>query len=264
MIVALPRRRRRMITAPANSNTAPRQPAAPGPARARAQRARSGRRQPGNSRAPMALRARGLKSSTHREVAPPIPASFSLGTNSFMLPATRKTTARIPAPIHRARFSLRFIGSPWSAIGDSRYPDIQAVLTSPRQFRPTQGSYDRQGHIHRPRRRNPGSTEVRVHFLRRYHRSSIPAAGRVAAWPQSAAPAHTCHTTTSATSTHTAPASLGQKRASTLPLPPGDAARLSARHRRGDRPDRPRWSRRRGRLGGQGGSGAARLGGHPA
>ena len=33
----------------------------------------------------MALRAPGLKSSTHLEAAPPIPASFSLGTNSLVL-----------------------------------------------------------------------------------------------------------------------------------------------------------------------------------
>ena len=59
-----------------------------------------------NSRAPMALRAPGLKSSTHLEAAPPIPASFSLGTNSLVLLATRKATARIPVTIHRARFSF--------------------------------------------------------------------------------------------------------------------------------------------------------------
>ena len=62
-----------------------------------------------NSRAPMALRVPGLKSSTHLEAAPPIPASFSLGTNTLVLLATRKTTARIPATIHRARFSFHFM-----------------------------------------------------------------------------------------------------------------------------------------------------------
>src|SRR6266566_4295400 len=109
MIVALSPRRKRMITAPANSNTAPvaasgtrtgAMPSAAGTIRPAAAR---------NSRAPMALRAPGLKSSTHLEAAPPIPTSFSLGTNTLVLLATRKTTARIPATIHRARFSFRFM-----------------------------------------------------------------------------------------------------------------------------------------------------------
>src|SRR6185312_5630366 len=109
MIVALSPRRRRTITAPVNSNTAPvaasgtrtgAMPSAAGTIRPTAAR---------NSRAPMALRAPGLKSSTHLEAAPPIPANFSLGTNSLVLLLTRKTTARIPATIHRARFSLRFM-----------------------------------------------------------------------------------------------------------------------------------------------------------
>ncbi len=55
----------------------------------------------------MALRAPGLKSSTHL-VAAPMPAIFSLGTNSLAL-LSRKTTASSPATIHRARFSVRFM-----------------------------------------------------------------------------------------------------------------------------------------------------------
>src|SRR6266576_2569979 len=143
MIVALSPRRRRMITAPVNSNTAPvaasgtrtgAMPSAAGTIRPAAAR---------NSRAPMALRAPGLKSSTHLEAAPPIPASFSLGTNSLVLLATRKTTARIPATIHRARFSLRFMrislkgyrrfplpGYPGSA-GTNRVPDALPTNAAP-------------------------------------------------------------------------------------------------------------------------------------
>ena len=41
--------------------------------------------------------------------ATPIPASFSLGTNTLVLLLTRKTTARIAATIHRARLSFRFM-----------------------------------------------------------------------------------------------------------------------------------------------------------
>src|SRR6266536_3564742 len=67
MIVALSPRRRRMITAPANSNTAPvaasgtrtgAMPTAAGTIRPTAAR---------NSRAPMALRAPGLKSSASKD-----------------------------------------------------------------------------------------------------------------------------------------------------------------------------------------------------
>ena len=43
-----------------------------------------------------------------------------LGTNSFVLLATRKATARIPATIHRARFSLRFMRI--SLTGYRRFP----------------------------------------------------------------------------------------------------------------------------------------------
>src|SRR5262249_21294193 len=143
MIVALSPRRRRMITAPANSNTAPvaasgtrigAMPSAAGTIRPTAAR---------SSRAPMALRAPGLKSSTHLEAAPPIPANFSLGTNSLVLLLTRKTTARIPATIHRARFSLRLMrislkgyrrfplpGHPGSA-GTNRVPDALPTDVTP-------------------------------------------------------------------------------------------------------------------------------------
>jgi hypothetical protein len=55
----------------------------------------------------MALRAPGLKFSTHL-VAAPMPAILSLGTNSLAL-LTRKTTASSPATIHRVRFSVRFM-----------------------------------------------------------------------------------------------------------------------------------------------------------
>lgn len=101
-IVALSPRRRRVTTAPANNNTAPE--AASG-TRTGAMPSAAGRIRPTaprNSRTPMALRAPGLKSSTHL-VAAPMPASFSLGTNILaLLPS--KTTASSPATIHSATF----------------------------------------------------------------------------------------------------------------------------------------------------------------
>jgi hypothetical protein len=53
------------------------------------------------------LEGTGAEVSTHL-VAAPMPAIFSLGTNSLAL-LSRKIAASSPATIHRARFSVRFM-----------------------------------------------------------------------------------------------------------------------------------------------------------